>query len=194
MPYFPSTLMRSTPDAPPSNVDDIAALREYEGRTLRPKWDALRLAAERNSGMTNWNSVPAEFWPRADAEAYASLMVAWGVKCTRALEAADPQGTNLTDPALTSLRRTYLDFHVPRMLHLKGLGISVPAPPSEIVAAIGGAGKGLLDVAQGIGDTALNLGKTALKAADNLAGGATFIVIAAVIVGGLVLFTLYRKR
>ena len=125
-------------------MDDIESIRRFEGRTLRPRWDSISSQAAQNAGVLNWVSAPAEAWDRDAAVGYTDMVMKWAIKIPRVLGAVDPEGTS-TDPRFTSLRRLF-DFHVAKMIHLQGLGISTPRVPSDLEAAWGGFKQALADI------------------------------------------------
>lgn len=125
-------------------MDEVEAIRVYEGGVLRPNWDLISTQAAVSAGVLNWESAPASAWNRDQAVSYADKVVKWAIQIPRVLEARDPEGTS-TDPRLTSLRRLF-DFHVAKMIHLQKLGISVPRVPSTLEAAWEGFKQGTSDL------------------------------------------------
>jgi hypothetical protein len=129
-------------------MSTIRDLRDYEAKTLRPKWDALSSNASREAGVLNWENADADDWDREGAVAYTSMVMRWAIQIPPKLEAADPTGTS-SDPDYVSLRRTW-NFHVAKIVHLQKLGISNPRVPSDLEAIWSGIQEGIISAPENL--------------------------------------------
>jgi hypothetical protein len=178
----------------------IEELRAYEAKTLRVRWDFISQAAATKASVLNWDSAPASAWNRMDSSSYALMVQQWAIHVSPALEEIDPTGSS-TDPAIVSLRRG-LYFHLERFQHLSKIGILASDVPSATAAGIKAGIAGLFTtVLPKIGNAAMDAAATAkkavdagVKAADNLAGSASMIVIVLIVVAGVVAFSFLKGK